>query len=568
MKRVSSVNGNTPVLDEVDSWRTKSISSRPPHFSEAHPPTPVSAPQPSAVPPPELTLTAEVESLGLEADESLEVFDFADHGKLVGAHSEPEIVQLSEERAIVPTSRPPRPVAMDFFDDKQSTLAIASEAEGSWRRQASVVSAVESVDSQIQPAAKDKPILEITPAPYEPSSSHWKGHGPSDSLTRLSPDHATYNHGSMRSPTTPSYREAPMAALNDTMARIKGALDGMHHKVEPQKNWTPPPLREHLIHHDRQNSRHEHDIEHEVFDITANDPPKSPKPAWNNFLVRMPRISEQVEPVPQKKLRMFNAPYARLDVSSFVPPIEGMHRRDFNLNEYLFRKPFMNKGRIRYIVSLPGSRSAGNKLALKRTPPVVNLPINGRAPSAGAFGRPSEADGVTSWRKPAINPAVSSAKPQRSNDEVGPTTLDTVSRSPPPELPHQKIPEQQEASVAVPVTAKARTQPKLPQGSAVAFYRDSRVNSGESQQRPAVSFIVSSELEDDKSRLNGAPDHKEANGVLSMPQAAPPATSGLITTSQDSAIIPESFASVNDPIVEFHKSSHSVSLFIRDVTVC
>ncbi|KAF7789230.1 hypothetical protein EIP86_000171 [Pleurotus ostreatoroseus] len=557
MKRASSsVNGYDSALDEVDSWRTKPAPSKPPQSFDARPHISTSVSQPPAPPPPELPLLHEVASLHIDPDESLEVVDFADHGKLVGAYEEPSNTPSSEERPAAPTARPPRPVAMDFFEDKQQSSSSTSEGEGSWRRRSSIA---EPVQPPVQPVVKDKPILEITPAPYESSSSQWKGHVPSDSLTRLPPEHtqANHNHVGVRSPTTPSYREAPMSTLNDTMARIKGALDGMHHKVEPQKKWTQPAPREQPVQQEKPSSRHEHDehIVHEVFDVTASEPPRSPKPAWNNFAVRMPRIAPRAEPVSAKKLRTFGAPYARLDVWSFVPPISGMHRWDFNLNEYLFRRPFMNKGQIRYIVKLPGQRFAGNKQALKHASPVVNLPANGKPPGFGAFGRPSEADGVASWRKASVNTVNPTAKSQRSDAE-GVPTLDTVSRSPPPT---QKLPEKLDvtASVAVPATAKARTQPKLPEGSSVAFYRDSRVNSGESQARPTVNFIVSSELEEDKSRLNGTPDFKEANGVVPVPQVAP-ATSGLITSTQEIAIIPESCSSVNDPIVEFHKSSHSV----------
>ncbi|KAJ3553425.1 hypothetical protein NM688_g3621 [Phlebia brevispora] len=548
-------NGDDTSLTGASSWRTKAAPPR------TQPPAPAPAPQQSAVPLPDLPLLAEVESFNIGADESVEVVDFADHGKLVGA---PErAMPAPEQRLNGPSSRPPRPVATDFFDEQ--TAAPRAE-EASWRRKTSVPAATEQVESQLQNVPKDRPSLEITPAPYEPSmpSAHWKGQPVPDGRPPEHPQGTPYNHTTLRSPTTPSYREAPMSALNDTMARIKGALDGMHTKTEQPKKWVPPAMRERPAQGLAQiepvsGLQAEEHIHREVFDVTGYEPPRSPKPAWNHFRVRLPHNLPPIEPIHPKKLRMFFAPsHMRLRVYSLAPPIEGTHKRDFNLTEYLFRKPIMSKGRVRYIVSLPGSRSSGTRQALFKHPgpgPVVNLPTTiNKAPSYGAFGRPSEADGATSWRRAALPAAAPSTAPAQLIAEESPRTLDTVSRSPPPEVPSQKVLEKHDTAVSPPVSvpaAKARSQPKLPEGSSVAFYRDSRVNSSETQPKTTVNFIVSSELEEDLPRVNGAP---EQNGGLPPPQTV---SSGLIATTQESAIIPESCSSVNDPIVEFHKGNHS-----------
>jgi len=47
-----------------------------------------------------------------------------------------------------------------------------------------------------------------------------------------------------------------------------------------------------------------------------------------------------------------------------------------------------------------------------------------------------------------------------------------------------------------PATIRPRSQPKMPAGSAVAFYRDTRVDSLESAPKSSVNFTVTSELED------------------------------------------------------------------------
>lgn len=551
----SGTNADTASpASEIESWRTKQAPSRS-HVPQS--PSVSTAQPPPVMPPPNLPLMAEVESFDIKSGESFEVVDFADHGRLVG-HEPPPI---QSARVNGSYSRPPRPVATDFFEDKDDVPRSApphtKSDEGSWRRRTSVSQKSEQEEVQEKQVPKEKPSLEITPAPYEQSPpAHWKGPVSADGYGRSYPEHGQPGHPSLRSPVTPSYREAPMSALTDTMARIKGALDGMHPKqLEPPRKWLPPALRESSVPRGMSDDQHQHEhheeLTHlEVFDVTSCDPPKSPKPAWNHFMVRLPHVSHPLEPVPFKRLRVFNTQtFGRSDVHS----LEVMNRRDFNLNEVLFRKPFLSKGRVKYIVSLPGSRNGGKQNAPRNFSPVVNLPSNvvdrktNPNTNTGAFGRPREADGVTSWRRAA----------KAQEPEEVPQTLNTTSRSPPPEAPSQALEKHERTSspaVSVP-PAKGRLQPKLPEGSAVAFYRDSRVNSSETQPKPTVSFIVNSELEEDLPRPDGG---SETNGLVTTSQAG--MSTALVPVNN--SIVPVPFSSVNDPIVEFHKGTHSVSYYI------
>ena len=423
----------------------------------------------------------------------------------------------------------------------------ARSEEGSWRRK-SLSTPADQAESR---PPKDKPILEITPAAYEPTPAqpYWKAPAPPDAMGRVHGE-VSPPHVPLRSPVTPSYREAPMSALTDTMARIKGALDGLHSKPEVPKKWLPPALRERTTPVEKPEEPHEEHTEQEVFDVTGYEPPRSPKPAWNHFAVRLPHKSRPRMLVPPGQLRLFFGRFnLRTEISSLVPPPGGPHRRDLQVNHVIFDKPYYSKGRLRCIVSLPGQRSANGKGRMPRTfEPVVNLPakaVNHRIGGVGAFGRPSEADGAASWRR-------APASTSKSSPTEESTALNTVSRSPPPETPPEQVPVAQDdaASLAISVPPpKPRTQPKLPEGSAVAFYRDSRVNSGESQPKPTVNFFVSSELED-APRVDGS-GQNDSSALIVASQA-------VTAAAQDHPLVPESFSSKDDPIVEFHQGNHSV----------
>lgn len=503
--------------EEVSSWRSK-LPPRPPserHQAPEHPSTHPVLPSPATIP--------AFAALSIDADEEVEVLDFSEHGKLVGstsAHSEATIITSEPGPSDHQTRAHGRPGAADFFDDdshKRLSHPPTKPFEGPWRRRTSIVAdrpptdlqPVEEEPTTIVPLLAEKPNLRITPAPHT-APLHRRMSVSSDDFSRSHRDGAPPHsaHGQQpRSPLTPSYREAPMSALDDTMARIKGALFGMqkpdvtaHVKpsvppaLDPVTNWTAPAVRS-VSHHDS----------HEVFDITAAELPKSPKPAWNNFHVHLPSVTQQREPPHPKQLQMTSKAQrtVRTDIYSWNPPIEGMNRRDFQLNDILFPRPVRVKGLVRYMVTLPRNRIRA-PIVLESTikSPIVNLPgrIATQPNGVGAFGRKKEADSSAVWRKPAI----STFKTEAANQD-DPQTLDTVSRSPPPELPSatktsQKDDAPPSPTVSVATSVRTRSQPKMPVGTDVAFYTDV------SQPKTSVNFIVGSELDDEPPpQMNGEP---------------------------------------------------------------
>ncbi|KAF8078339.1 hypothetical protein FPV67DRAFT_1464969 [Lyophyllum atratum] len=462
---------------QAESWRSKASPLPLPPLLTPQARTPISA----FVPPPHPVLNV-VESLVHSPEGDLEVVDFLDMGKFV------ETAQIEEqpEPAIHPRSF--RPVASDFFDEPPQTEppAASSTTEGRWRpktfsdARSEPLMTQKVVEAKSLPA-KDQPRNEVTT-----DASQTSDLAPSTpaKTTLASTDHHAQTvvfqpqSSTVRTPRNQAfYKEAKMSALDDAMSRIKGALDGMQAgeaakevpplstsdadlsvskndqppasgKLSSQKErWIPPALRPRNFDYEPQ----------EVFHVTCSEPPLSPKPAWNAFVVKIPMLSRSLEPVHKRQLQLATRPsyQVRLDILSFDPPVEGMNRRDLSVNEVLFRKPM-----------------------------------------GGAFGRPTGADGVTTWRKPA------QAKPEAGDATNNESGLATTSRSPPPDtltsstsvtsIPASESSMSVKADAATPVKSRV---PKMPAGSAVAFYRDSRIDAVEEDPKPSVNFIVGSELE-------------------------------------------------------------------------
>ncbi|KAK7694368.1 hypothetical protein QCA50_001554 [Cerrena zonata] len=188
-------------------------------------------------------------------------------------------------------------------------------------------------------------------------------------------------------------------------------------------------------------------------------------------------------------------PHVRADIYSFDPPIEGMNRKNFMLNDIFFPKPPVTKGRAKYTVSLPSKTNSSTSKS--GSGPVVNLPSKLNPGNSGAFGRKSDAASVSNWRKPSSSPLTA----QPSVNENSPQVLETVSRSPPPESSSVKatVPNSQSPTVSVTGSAKQQQRTsKMPVGADVAFYRDSRAGDSK-EEGVTVKFIVSSELEEESS---------------------------------------------------------------------
>ncbi|KAJ7275367.1 hypothetical protein B0H12DRAFT_1319136 [Mycena haematopus] len=559
LRRISNSAPVPPPLQTGSSWRSKvspvsatmPVTSTPvrqqPHQPLPRPPMPTFVAPPSAL--------EQVESLAENAEEreELQVVNFSDLGKFIGVTEEeedptpqpkPEKQQWETPIAVAPAVRPPRPSAADFFDDRPPrSPEVEKTGLTTWRRQ-SIQGFEPSIHTQTIETGKDRSRGDVpseasnavsiapakdtslpassTPAVIAPTS-----HVPSPHMNRT-PRNQTF------------YKEATMSTLDDVMSRIKGAIDGMSSEKEhrspevsaasavmrpssmfhasptanlsvQKERWVPPPFR----------IRHQFDAEPQEVIITGCEPPRSPKPAWNTFLVRLPKVSTPLEPVNRKQLLLCARPaQVRWDVLSFDPPVEGMSRKEFTVNEILFRRTAF-KGKSKYRVLLPSMRMG----------PRVNIPMSPRVTGVGAFGRPpAPADALSTWRK---QPLASVSK----NIDLGEseTGLSTMSRSPPPELPSDpnvaSIPRADVLSSSksedVFGSSRSRSQPKMPAGSAVAFYRDSRVDAVEPDTKPLVNFIVNSELEDSsrQSSNNNTPS-KKPSIMVSSPGASSSLTQG------------------------------------------
>ncbi|CAA7264733.1 unnamed protein product [Cyclocybe aegerita] len=519
----------------------------------------------------------QVETIADGSKDDLEVVDFSDLGKFIGV---PESSQSPKEPATEARSGPTilprtsRPVASDFFDEPTaadvSTVASKKADFGAWRKRVSqdvneplpappstqdakvdVVS-----EAQVESATQTSTFTQSQPLPEDSVAPE-----ASMASTKVPLSHVDNSHGGQtvhvpphfsNSPRTPRsqtfYRESALSALDDAMSRIKGVLHDMHVPKEPslsetevqpprvqlgqtssrpvvKERWVPPAL--------RARKYDDGDEPREEFLVTIVEPPLSPP--GTSIVVRLPSVSRPVGFIHQRQLHPFwRAPYQpRMDILSFDPPVYDM-RRDLSMNNVLFRKPPPGaKGKYKYRVYLP--RSRGPRVHMPQTGPA------GKPNGSGAFGRPTVADGASSWRKPAVSPAT-----QRPSVPEEPSGLDIMSRSPPPDIKPSdvvvaSIPKSSESSPTKSESsqgARSRLQPKMPEGSSVAFLRDSRVDVVVTDAKPLVNFIIGSQLED--STRSTAPKTPEGRQVPLpsaasevKPESRKPVSNGLIKSSSE-----------------------------------
>ena len=340
-------------------------STRPPFARRQQSTTDSAAPQPDswrahAAPLPPLSPTTDAkhrplvadndsDSLSIKEGEDVETVDFSELGKLItGPERTPE----------EPKPIPPDPVtapSTDLIDARNREPPIPSKGDtSSWRRKQ------EESHSEPGPDGSNPEAVELT----------IKTDGPS---TRSSVDqlHQPFVPP-QRSPRTNTFREASMNSLDDALSRIKGALDHMHEpppseekksattenqqsrsqpptpiappqilKPEPPKpsRWLPPALRP----RDHVSNPFGLDVEEYV---TKQPLSVSPSDA---VTIVFPKVGVARGPMPKRQLGFSKGPRdgVRWDVLTWDPPVEGMSRRDFSLNEVLFRKPANLKGKFR-----------------------------------------------------------------------------------------------------------------------------------------------------------------------------------------------------------------------------
>ena len=523
-RRTSLLSASVPPVSATplasDSWRVKS-NPPPQQQHQQQIQSRVSAAPTFIAPPP--SALEQVESIADGAQGDLEVVDFSDMGKFVGASEVVEAISDPSPAVKINAgvfSRPRRPVASDFFDEPSLSVNDAKESELGFKRKipqdsiapldgkADVVEHTD-VSSQVVPLQDNDQSIFLDGSFSTDTTSITSMASTKEPLSHLEQEHGSQlvnvplNLNSHRTPRNQGfYKEAAMSALDDAMSRIKGALVGMQVNEVPKdlsqtglsdqesratsttaplgaskERWVPPAL--------RPRNFDQGDEPREVFLVTVIELLSSTPPADSPLVVHFPSVSRPMESISRKQLHSFSRfPLpARMDILSFDPPIPDLNRKDLSVNSILFRTPQPNfKGKFRYEVALP--RSRGPKVPI----PASKLP--------GAFGRPTVSDGATTWRKSASSPAKAE---ENASPATGQITMShsLAPQDQPTEASSTSMPKPNEdlsiKSDSAPV--RTRSQPKMPVGSAVAFYRDSRIDVVEAAPKPLVNFIVGSELE-------------------------------------------------------------------------
>lgn len=449
------------------------------------------------------------EPSGIIADDNLEVVDFSDLGKFVGGEQVP-LASVTAAPSHSPTSsdRPVRPVASDFFEDVPPHV-LAPKIITSPSSERNTLPTVPEAAALLSSEQVGSPYIPTVPTqgPREYDPHRFSGPNGIHSFTRGQLSPTTPHHRLSKGPAP--FRQVRMSALDDVMSRIKGALDDMQvdagrgassnepidwrvsvskprarvlepampfRTVSKDAKWLPPALRQ-----SQQDPG-------QIFSMTGCEPPCSPRPA--TLVVMLPGISRPVDAIPRRQWHLLksSSSHVRFDTLSWDPPVEGMSKRDLSVNEILFRRPPPGKGgKLRCRVQLP--RAARTHSA---SLPKVNLP-SGFPKINIASGRSKAVDDLPTWRR---GPVSSSATRKSALSEETPLILDVTSCSPAPELAvlHPKPTAAQEVTEKPEsYLVRQRTQPKLPVGSAVGFYRDPGPSFQDS--KVAVNFTVTSELE-------------------------------------------------------------------------
>lgn len=414
----------------------------------------------------------DLDSLSVKEGEDVETFDFSDLGKLTGAPE--ETIPLDPAAAS----------STDLIDARNGEPPIPPKVDGSsWRRKQ------DESHPEPGPDGSKSDAVELTINTDGPSTRTLadQSHPPS--------------HPPQRSPRTNTFREASMNSLDDTLSRIKGALDHMHEppppetitesrqprsqpptlapppqtlKPEPPKpsRWLPPALRP----KDHVSNPFGSDFEEYVT--------KQPLPVHPSTVptVLFPKFGVARSPLTKRQLGFSKCPRdgVRWDTLTWDPPVEGMSKRDFSLNEVLFRKPAHIKGKFRPRVNLPR---------------LGNPRFRGKGPPAGAFGRPRGGDDAQTWRR-------SEPLPEVTEVPEPPSALETVSVSPPP-VTQDEIKTSRSPATAAPqlpaggseIVGRQKSQRKMLAVEDVAFYR-ARADAPGVETVTAVSFTVSSELDE------------------------------------------------------------------------
>jgi len=493
-----------PSAMRTDSWRNKTGLFPPPSPSLVSQAPVLTAP---------LIESPPLDPLASLTNEDLEVVEYSDMGKFVGGPAALEPAAVEEQH-----------VNSGMHNATVRDEEISASASG-------ITSDPNSIATDLSSEAHSpKNHFHVYPPV---STSELTTTASKETLTSM----VASSHSNVK--TLRNHNEAAISALDDAMSRIKGAINGIQ-AAETGKEilslpavdvetsalkitftqgtgvptltparWVPPALRLPNIDPDPR----------ETFDVTGMEPPRTPRPTWK-FVVCLPTSSRCLEPVSKKQLSLFMKPSSqvRWDILSLNPPVQQMNRRDlFSLNDVLFGKPPVDRVKARYRVSLPRSRTT-----FRMNPGHHAFKVN----NVGAFGRPTGADGVTTWRKstPTTTESFATLKEDTSAGTSSSPPSASRSESSPASQPVDPTPMNKANGQGIPARYR---QPKMPLGSSVAFYRDSRIDAVEEELGSSVNFIVTSELESPKESAK-IPEQK------SMP-ASPTETGSALNANSLSA---------------------------------
>jgi serine/arginine repetitive matrix protein 2 len=443
--------------DDTDSsWRKKE--------DQRTKPSSFVAPPPSAL----------EQSLAEDHHADLEVVDFSSLGTLVGIPEDQQALTTEPDLPPPSPERRNRPHASDFFGNSPPNTSAA------WRKQGDEGNtAPEDAIEQTPTRATMTTDVRLSPS-YRAAVPVPPAYSPRQSNLR----------------PQPISKDVTVSAFDDTLSKIRGAMQSNETKVQPttvsppsvpsqqptpptaanikqeDPRWIPPALRGKPPAH------------RENFDATGIQPPRSPKPAWNTYSVRLPSTSLPVEILNKRQLALWNKNSAvRPDVSCYDPPVEDGQRRDFSLQDLLFGKPMKIRGKFQYKVHLPKTRN----------PIQVSVPTTG----SRGFGKPLVADSAQSWRK--------------SISTNGSSGLDPTSRSPPPHMANI-------SHEGTSTSNKSSAHVRLPSQTKVPVE-----NLNVQTTAPTVSFTVTSELD--------MPVPAKSNGAT--PTALTPTKQSLAYLSPD-----------------------------------
>jgi serine/arginine repetitive matrix protein 2 len=462
--------------ESVPAPRALAETTKPAVKTTAEPPTPT---KPAAI---------AVDALTIGVNEVLEEFDFGDMAKWANPVAQPA-PDAEVSTALAPsgfTLKPRRPMAADFFEPPAP--ASPSTEPTSWRRKAPEPSpvAVPAQRAATSVAPETRPNL----TRIESQATH----GP-DSLqprsSMLSPSMSSPMLAPLRSPTSPTFREAPMSTLDDTISRIRGAMTTQSpHTVSSLQLAESSDMPATVPQNRMPTTKLQLVLQPTESFVTRTEPPQSPGLAWNVVKVVLPK--HRPRPMMSRKQVHFATDREnnmRWDILSWNPPVAGMSNRTLSLNDILFPRSFLRS----QVVALPKPSAYRVPAMTASTGPVVNLPA-----------AQSDARALAS-----IYPVTNATSPFVEG-------LNTTSRSPPPDVVTTKS----SISATAPVKdeggtlSRNRTVPKMPEGSSLAFYRQP---STEASRSNSVNFTVNSELERDSQSMETAFPAPLDTAVVSSP---------------------------------------------------